>query len=82
MWIGRSYVTALTLNRLAARDIEAMIDGVVGNNLIPPSIRQDIIVRTDGIPLFVEVGVNRVNIVDALFLIIFGQALRGPRQLR
>ena len=53
-WIGRPYVTALTINRLAQRDIEAMIDGVVGNKLIPASIRQDIIERTDGIPLFVE----------------------------
>ena len=53
-WIGRPYVTALTLNRLAQRDIEAMIDGVVGNKFIPASIRQDIIERTDGIPLFVE----------------------------
>ena len=53
-WIGRPYVTALTLNRLAERDIEAMIDGVVGNKLIAASIRQDIIERTDGIPLFVE----------------------------
>ena len=31
-----------------------MIDGVVGNKLLPASIRQDIIERTDGIPLFVE----------------------------
>ena len=53
-WIGRPYVTALTLNRLAQRDIEAMIDRVVGNKLIAASIRQDIIERTDGIPLFVE----------------------------
>ena len=53
-WIGRPYVTALTINRLAQRDIEAMIDHVVGNNVIPASIRQDIIERTDGIPLFVE----------------------------
>jgi predicted ATPase len=53
-WIGRPYVTALTLNRLAQRDIETVIDNVVGNNLIPASIRQDIIERTDGIPLFVE----------------------------
>ena len=53
-WIGRPYVTALTINRLAQRDIEAMIDGVVGNKLIPASVRQDIIERTDGIPLFVE----------------------------
>jgi class 3 adenylate cyclase len=53
-WIGRPHVTALTINRLAERDIDAMIDGVLGNSLIPADIRQDIIVRTDGIPLFVE----------------------------
>ena len=53
-WIGRPHVTALTLNRLAQRDIDAMIDRVVGAKLIPASIRQDIIERTDGIPLFVE----------------------------
>ena len=53
-WTGRSYVTALTINRLAERDISAMIDRVVGNKLLPANIRQDIIERTDGIPLFVE----------------------------
>jgi class 3 adenylate cyclase len=53
-WIGRPYVTALTINRLGERDISAMIDGVVGNKLLPANIRQDIIERTDGIPLFVE----------------------------
>jgi class 3 adenylate cyclase len=53
-WIGRPYVTALTINRLAQRDIEAMIDGVVGNKLISANIRRDIIERTDGVPLFVE----------------------------
>ena len=53
-WIGRPYVTALTLNRLAQRNIEAMIDGVVGNKFIPASVRHDIMERTDGIPLFVE----------------------------
>ena len=53
-WIGRPYVTALTINRLAQRDIEAMIDRVVGNKFISASVRHDIIERTDGIPLFVE----------------------------
>jgi predicted ATPase len=53
-WIGRPYVTALTINRLAQRDIEAMIDRVIGNKLLPTTTRQDIIERTDGIPLFVE----------------------------
>ena len=31
-----------------------MIDRIVGNRLPSASIRQDIIERTDGIPLFVE----------------------------
>ena len=31
-----------------------MIDRVVGNKPLPADIRQDIIERTDGIPLFVE----------------------------
>jgi class 3 adenylate cyclase/predicted ATPase len=53
-WIGRPQVTSLTINRLGQREIAAMIDGVSGNNPLPPSIRQDIIERTDGIPLFVE----------------------------
>ena len=53
-WVGRPHVTALTVNRLPQRDIEAMIDHVVGNKLLPASVRHDIIERTDGIPLFVE----------------------------
>ena len=53
-WIERPYVTALTLNRLTQRDIQTVIDNVLGNKFIPASIRQDIIERTDGIPLFVE----------------------------
>jgi class 3 adenylate cyclase len=53
-WLGRPYVTSLTINRLAEREVGAMIDGVIGNKLLPANIRQDIIERTDGIPLFVE----------------------------
>src|SRR5262249_19652758 len=53
-WIGRAYVTALTINRLTEREIDTMIDRLVGNKPLPASIRHDIIERTDGIPLFVE----------------------------
>ncbi len=53
-WIGRPHVTALTINRLGEREIAALIDRVTGNKPLPASIRQDIIERTDGIPLFVE----------------------------
>jgi predicted ATPase len=53
-WIGRPYVTAITINRLSKREIVDMIGRVVGNKFLPENLRQDIIERTDGIPLFVE----------------------------
>jgi class 3 adenylate cyclase/tetratricopeptide (TPR) repeat protein len=53
-WVGRPCVTALTLNRLGEREIASMIESVAGNQPLPASIRQDIIERTDGIPLFAE----------------------------
>src|ERR1700730_3213019 len=53
-WIGRPYVTTLTMNRLAEREIATMIDRVTGNKSLLANIRKDIIERTDGIPLFVE----------------------------
>jgi predicted ATPase len=53
-WIGRPHVTALTINRLAQCEIDAMIDRIVGNKSLPASVRHDIVERTDGIPLFVE----------------------------
>jgi predicted ATPase len=53
-WIGRSHATAMTINRLTKREAGAIIDRVVGNKMLPASVRQDIIERTDGIPLFVD----------------------------
>ena len=54
LWIGQPHVTSLTINRLARRDIVALINGLLGNKPVLESIRQDIIERTDGVPLFVE----------------------------
>ena len=53
-WIGQPHVTALTINRLAQREIVAMIDRVVGNKELPADVMAEIVERTDGIPLFVE----------------------------
>src|SRR4029077_11809902 len=41
--IGQPHVTALTINRLAERDIGAMIDRVIGDKLLPANVREDII---------------------------------------
>jgi class 3 adenylate cyclase/predicted ATPase len=53
-WVGRPHVTALTINRLAPREVMAVIDRVAGDRPLPENIRQDIVERADGIPLFVE----------------------------
>ena len=53
-WIGRPHVTALTINRLSPREVTALIEQVAGNRSLPANIRQDIVERADGIPLFVE----------------------------
>ncbi len=53
-WIGQPHVTALTLDRLAEREIATLIDGVTGSKQLSAGIRKDIIERADGIPLFVE----------------------------
>jgi predicted ATPase/class 3 adenylate cyclase len=53
-WIGQPHVTAMTINRLTKRDVSTMIDRVTGNKLLSADVRQEIIERTDGIPLFVE----------------------------
>lgn len=47
-------MTAVTLSRLGPSDVDEMIGHIIGNNRLPPTIRQDIIERTDGVPLFVE----------------------------
>jgi predicted ATPase len=53
-WIARPHLTSVTLNRLGEREIAALIDSVTGNTPLPANIRDGIIDRTDGIPLFVE----------------------------
>jgi class 3 adenylate cyclase/predicted ATPase len=53
-WAGRPHVTALTINRLAPREVITLIDRVAGDRPLAANIRQDIVERADGIPLFVE----------------------------
>ena len=53
-WIGQPHVTSLILNRLTRREVEGLIDRVAGNKPLAANVREDIIERTDGIPLFVE----------------------------
>jgi predicted ATPase len=53
-WVGLPHVTVLTINRLTPREVMDLIDYLVANKRLPENIKQDIVERTDGIPLFVE----------------------------
>jgi class 3 adenylate cyclase/predicted ATPase len=53
-WTGLAQVSAMTINRLAKRDVDTMIEQVLGDKTLPARIRDEIVERTDGIPLFVE----------------------------
>jgi class 3 adenylate cyclase len=53
-WIGLPNVTMLTLNRLAPRQRSEMIAHVTGGKTLPKEISNQIVERTDGVPLFIE----------------------------
>jgi DNA-binding winged helix-turn-helix (wHTH) protein/tetratricopeptide (TPR) repeat protein len=53
-WLGQSHVTALTLNRLGRRANLDMILQVAKGKKLPSALIEQIVSRTDGIPLFIE----------------------------
>ena len=53
-WAGQPGVTILTLNRLGRTQGTRLIDTVTGGKSLPPEVLEEILGRTDGVPLFVE----------------------------
>src|SRR5262249_39102167 len=53
-WDSRSYLTQLTLNRLGRSQVEAMVEKVTSDKALPSEVVQQIVTKTDGVPLFVE----------------------------
>jgi len=53
-WASRSHMTHLTLTRLGRKQVEAMIEQVAGDKTLPIEIVQQVVTKTDGVPLFVE----------------------------
>ena len=53
-WTGHAHVTPLTLNRLSRRHAAAMVEQVTGGKALPAEVLDQIIAKTDGVPLFVE----------------------------
>ena len=53
-WTGRSHVTQVTLNRLPHRQAAEMTDRVARGKALPSEVVEQIVAKTDGVPLFVE----------------------------
>jgi predicted ATPase len=53
-WPPRSHLSQLVLNRLGKRQVEAMIEQAASGNTLPPEVIEQIRLKTDGVPLFVE----------------------------
>jgi predicted ATPase len=53
-WSHRTYLTEITVNRLSQLQIERMVERVAGGKTFSDQVRQQLVKRTDGVPLFVE----------------------------
>src|SRR5262249_50728111 len=53
-WHHRSYLTEITVNRLSPAQVEQIVTGVTDGKTFPAAVLQQILEKTDGVPLFVE----------------------------
>jgi predicted ATPase len=53
-WIGRSHLTHVTVTRLPWHQAAALTDRVAHGKVLPPEVVEQIVAKTDGVPLFVE----------------------------
>jgi TOMM system kinase/cyclase fusion protein len=53
-WGFRAHLTQLTLSRLPRAQAQVMVEHVAGGKALPAEIRQQVVAKTDGVPLFVE----------------------------
>ncbi len=53
-WLGRDNVTAVPLNRLERDQAVTMIDRMTSGKKLPEDVLDQIVAKTDGVPLFME----------------------------
>jgi len=53
-WTGRAHLTQVTVNRLPQRQAVEVIRQVAHSKTLPPAVIEQIVAKTDGVPLFVE----------------------------
>ena len=53
-WTGRSHLTQMTLNRLPRRQAAELTGRVAHGKALPAEVVEQVVAKTDGVPLFVE----------------------------
>lgn len=53
-WMGYGHVTALSMSRLTRVQSSAIIAGITGGRALPADLLEEILAKTDGVPLYVE----------------------------
>jgi len=53
-WTGRSHLTQVTVHRLPRHQAVEVIRQVAQGKILPPEVIEQIVAKTDGVPLFVE----------------------------
>jgi class 3 adenylate cyclase/tetratricopeptide (TPR) repeat protein len=77
-WPSQAHMSALALNRLSRKQGIAMVAEVTGGRALPDEVLDQIIAKTDGVPLFVEELTK--NVLESGLLTDRGEyyALAGP----
>jgi predicted ATPase len=65
-WTHRSYLTEVSVTRLAQPQVERMVERVAGGKTLPQEVMQLIVQKTDGVPLFVEEMTKAILESDSL----------------
>ena len=81
-WMGHApHVTLLSLSRLGRRQGATMVEHLTGGKALPTEVLEQIVERTDGVPLFVEELTKAVLELGLLREEAGGYTLAGPLPL-
>jgi predicted ATPase len=77
-WHHRSYITEITVNRLSHTQVEPIVIGMTDGTPFPAVVLQQILAKTDGVPLFVEEITKAILESGQLTTVDGHYALTGP----
>src|SRR3990170_4139523 len=72
-WTRRAHLSHITLNRLTRKKIEVMVEMITESKSLPAEVVQQVVAKTDGIPLFVEELTKMVLESGLLNVLVLGR---------